>query len=306
MGFSLGGSTQKEWKMVNMCGLSRIEQRNSKRLFSSTLHRPSPGHISRKKYFSFLDGFNGYNQIKIALEDQDKTTFTCPLGTYAYKVLPFGLCNAPTTFQREVLAIFSDLIHECVEVYMDEFSVYGDSFENALNNLEKVLIRCLETNLALNDAKCFMMQTEGIVLGHHVSPAGLKVDPTKIEIILKFPIPSNQRDVRSFLGYAGYYHRFIENFSKIALPLFKLLVKDVEFCWDTNCQFAFQTLKEKLLSTPILRGPDWSLPFHISTDASDTTVGAVLGQKGNLLTYVIYFISKNLTPTELNYTVTEK
>ena len=112
--------------------------------------------------------------------------------------------------------------------------------------------------------------------------------------------------MRRFLGYAGYYQRFIENFSKIDLPLFKLLAKDVHFHWDTNCQTAFQKLKDKLSTTPILRGPNWAFPFHISTDASDTAIGASLGQKENLMTYVIYFISKNLTPAELNYTVTEK
>ncbi len=109
--------------------------------------------MSGKKYFSFLDGYSGYNQIRIAPEDQDKTTFTCPWGTYAYKVLPFGLCNAPATFQRAVLGIFADLIHDCVEVYMDDFMVYGDTFEEALNNLEKVLIRCQETNLSLSHEK---------------------------------------------------------------------------------------------------------------------------------------------------------
>eukprot|EP00253_Pinus_taeda_P026709 PITA_26709 len=118
--------------------------------------------LAGKKYFSFLDGFSGYNQIQVAPEDRDKTTFTCPWGTFAYRVLPFGLCNAPATFQRAVLGIFSDLIHDCVEVYMDEFTVYGDSFEEALANLEKVLIRCKETNLSLSHEKCFMMFIEDI------------------------------------------------------------------------------------------------------------------------------------------------
>jgi hypothetical protein len=235
--------------------------------------------LAGKKYFSFLDGFSGYNQINIALEDQDKTTFTCPWGMYAYKVLPFGLCNSPTTFQRAVLAIFVDLVHECVEVYMDDFSVHGDSFEKSLKNLEKVLIRCIETNLSLSNEIFFMMLTEGVVLGHHISSSGITVDPAKIEIIVNLPKPINQKDVRSFLGYAGYYRRFIENFSKIALPLFKLLAKDIHFHWNTNCQNAFQKLKDKLSTTPILRGPNWTLPLHISTDASDTAIGESLGQK---------------------------
>lgn len=118
--------------------------------------------------------------------------------------------------------------------------------------------------------------------------------------------PTTQKEVRSFLGYVGYYKRFIENFSKIAQPLFKLLAKDVEFQWTNHCENAFQILKEKLLIAPILRGPNWSLPFHISTDAFDIAIGASLGQKENLFNYAIYFISKNLTPLELNYTVTEK
>ena len=124
-----------------------------------------------------------------------------------------------------------------------------------------------------------MMMTEGIVLGHHISSSGIKVDPAKIQIIVNLSKPTTQTDVRIFLGYAGYYRRFIANFSKIALPLFKLLSKDVNFNWDTDCQSAFQTLKEKLSTAPILRGPNWTLPFHISTHASDTAIGAFFGKK---------------------------
>lgn len=136
--------------------------------------------LAGKISFSLLDGFSNYNQISIALEDQDKTTFTCPWGTNASNILPFGLCNALAMFQRAVLAIFVDLVHECVEVYMDDFSVYGDSFDHSLQNLEKVLKRCIETNLYLRNEKCYMMLNEGIVLGHHVSSEGIKVDQTKI------------------------------------------------------------------------------------------------------------------------------
>jgi hypothetical protein len=109
--------------------------------------------LSGKRYFSFLDGFSGYNQIQISSEHQDKTTFTYPWGTYAYRVLPFGLCNVPATFQRVVLAIFSDLTNDCVEVYMDDFTVYGDDFQQVLDNLKKVLVRCKETNLSISHKK---------------------------------------------------------------------------------------------------------------------------------------------------------
>ena len=118
-------------------------------------------------------------------------------------------------------------------------------------------------------------------------------------------MPSCQKYVRSFLGFTGYYRRFIENFTKIASPLFKLLTKDCEFNWDSECQFAFETLKRRISEAPILKGPNWKLPFHISMDASDSSLGVVLGQK-YLTPYTIYYTSKNLTPTELNYIVTKK
>ena len=151
-----------------------------------------------------------------------------------------------------------------------------------------------------------MLLTKGIVLGHHISSQGIKVDPAKIEVIVGLPSPKIQKEVRSFLGHAGYYCHIIEKFTKIAAPMFKLLIKDVEFQWIESCQNAFEILKAKLSVAPILRGPDWTLPFHISTDASDTAIGGVLGQKEGQSSYVIYFISKNISPAELNYTITEK
>ena len=147
---------------------------------------------------------------------------------------------------------------------------------------------------------------QGIVLGHFISFLGIQVDLAKIQVIQTLPIPKTQIDVRSFLGHAGYYRRFIKNFSKIASPLFVLLTKNAEFKWTDDCEKEFNELKHQLSIPPILRGPDWALPFHISSDASDTPIGAVLGQEENSLPYAIYFISENMTPSELNYTVTEK
>jgi hypothetical protein len=149
--------------------------------------------LSGKRHFSFLDGFSGYNQIQISPEDQDKTTFTYPWGTYAYRVLPFGLCNAPATFQRAILVIFSDLTNDCVEVYMDDFTVYGDDFQQGLDNLKKVLVRCKETNLSLIHGKLRMLLTKGIVLGHRISGTGIRVDPAKIKIIPKLRSLSHKR-----------------------------------------------------------------------------------------------------------------
>ena len=123
-------------------------------------------------------------------------------------------------------------------------------------HLEKVLVRCKETNLSSSHGKFFMMFTEGIVLGHHISGDGIKVDRSKVEVISKFPIPNCQRDVRSFLGFTRYYRRFIENFTKIASQLFKFITKDCEFNWNSDCHLAFETLKEKISEAPILRGPN--------------------------------------------------
>eukprot|EP00253_Pinus_taeda_P034267 PITA_34267 len=262
--------------------------------------------LAGKKFFSFLDGFSGYNQIQISPADQEKTTFTCPWGTFAYRVLPFGLCNAPATFQRAVLSIFSELVRDAVEIYMDDFTPYGANFQEALSNLGKVLTKCIEMNLSLSPEKCEFLMTEEIVLGHTISSQGLQVDPNKIALIKKVPPPQKVRDVRSFLGLAGYYRRFIKDFSKLASPLFGLLAKDVEFKWTNDCQKSLNELKDKLVSAPILRGPNWALPFHIHTDASNKAIGAALGQIEEKLPYAIYFASKNLSKAELNYTVTEK
>jgi hypothetical protein len=193
-----------------------------------------------------------------------------------------------------------------LEIYIDDFTPYGDNFEEALTNLEKVLKRCKETQLSLSTEKCHMMMTEGVVLGNYISSTRIRVDPTKIEVILQILVPKTQKEVRSFLGHASYYQRFIENFSKIASPLFNLLSQEVEFVWTDKCQSTFIDLKQKVSQASILRGPDWSVPFHIYSYASDIAIGAILGQQEDSKPYAIYFISKNMSPAELNYTVIEK
>ncbi|GJT14235.1 reverse transcriptase domain-containing protein [Tanacetum coccineum] len=228
------------------------------------------------KYFCFLDGFSRYFQILIDPNDQEKTTFTCPFRTYAYRRMPFGLCNAPATFQRCMLAIFHDMIEESVEVFMDDFSVFGNSFDKCLNNLDKMLQRCKDAHLVLNWEKCHFMVKEGIVLGHKVSSAGLEVDKAKINVISKLPPPTNIKGVRSFLGHVSFYRRFIKDFLKITRPLTKLLEKDTSFEFDDECQKAFEILKEKLTCAHVIVSPNWNLLFELMCDASDFAVGAVL------------------------------
>ncbi|GJZ84974.1 reverse transcriptase domain-containing protein [Tanacetum coccineum] len=257
------------------------------------------------KYFCFLYGFSRYFQIPIDPMDQEKTTFTCPFGTYAYRRMPFRLCNAPATFQRCMLAIFHDMIKESVKVFMDDFSVFGYSFDKCLNNLDKMLQRCKDAHPVLNWEKCHFMVKEGIVLGHKVSSAVLEVDKAKIDVILKLPTPTNIKGVISFLRHAGFYRCFIKDFLKITRLITKLLEKDTPFENNYECQQAFELLKEKLTCAPMIVSPNWNLPFELMCDASDLAVGAVLGQKDGKNFHPIYFASKTLNPAQQKYTVTE-
>ncbi|GJW52731.1 putative nucleotidyltransferase, ribonuclease H [Tanacetum coccineum] len=258
------------------------------------------------EYYCFLDGFSGFFQIPIALEDQEKTTFTCPYGTFAYRRMPFGLCNAPATFQRCMTAIFHDMVEDFMEVFMDDFSVFGNSFDCCLANLDRMLARCEETNLVLNWEKCHFMVKEGIVLGHKISGAGIEVDRAKIDVIAKLPYPTNVKGVRSFLGHAGFYRRFIKDFSMISKPMTQLLMKDAKFDFSDDCKKAFNILKEKLTTAPIIISPDWNEPFELMCDASDFAVGAVLGQRIDGKFKPIYYASKTLNNAQEHYTTTEK
>jgi hypothetical protein len=235
--------------------------------------------LANHAYFFFLDGYSGFMQIPIHSDGQHKTTFTCPYGMFAYRRMPFGLCNAPASFQCCMMAVFSEFIKEIVEVFKDDFSVYGNTFMDCLANLEKVLARCAEVDLVLNWEKCHFMVKQGIVVGHVISERGIEVDTAKVETVEQLPPLMDVKSLRSFLGHAGFYRRFIKDFSKITKPLTHLLQKDVAFNFDEKCLAAFRTLKSALVSAPIIQPPDWSQPFEIVCDASDYAVGAVLGQR---------------------------
>ena len=160
--------------------------------------------------------------------------------------MPFGLCNAAATFQRCMLSMFSDMVKRIMEVYVDDITVYGGSFEECLTNLEAILQRCIEKNLVLNWEKCHFMVNQGIVLGNIISSRGIEVDKAKIELISKLSSPTNVKTVRQFLGHAGFYRRFIKDFSEIAKPLYKLLEKKAKFVWEKECQESFDELKSLL------------------------------------------------------------
>jgi len=295
---------QNSWRVC--IDYRRLNQENRKDHFPLPFIDQMLERLAGKSYYCFLDGFSGYFQIHIALEDQEKTTFNCPFGTFAYGRMSFGLCNALGTFQRCMLSIFSDFLEKCIEVFIDDFTVYGSSFDACLDSLDRVLNRCIQSNLVLNFEKCHFMVKQGIVLGHIISRKGIEVDPAKISIISQLPYPSSVREVCSFLGHAGFYRRFIQDFNKKALPLSNLLQKDVDFIFDEGCKKAFDCLKKALTITPIIQAPYWTTPFELMCDASNYALGVVLAQRIDKQPRVIYYASRTLDAAQSNYTTTEK
>ena len=262
--------------------------------------------LAEHPHLCFLDGYSGYNQIAIAPEDQKKTTFTCPYGTFAFRRMPFGFCNAPATFQRCMMSMFSNLAEKVMEIFMDDFTAYGSSFEQCLKNLGTVLHRCQDKNLTLNWEKCHFMVTKGIVLEHRIFVAGLEVDQAKVSIIKTLLPPTTVKGIKIFLGHAGFYRRFIRDFSKIAKPLCRLLEKDAKFNLDESYQSSIEKIKSRLVEAPIMAKPDWTKEFEIMCDASDYAMGAVLGQKTDKMFRAIYYASKTFNEAQENYSTTEK
>jgi hypothetical protein len=251
--------------------------------------------LANDSFFCYLDGYSGYHQILIHPDDQSKTTFTCLYDTFRYRRMSFGLCNALASFQSCMMVIFYDLIEKVMEVFMDDFPVYGKTIEDCLANLDKVLKWCQMADHILNWEKCHFMVRDGIVLGHKISEKGIEVDKAKIEVIEQLPPPTNVKGIRSFLGHAGFYRRFIQKNSQIARPLTHLLAKDAPFIFTVECLQSFHTLKEALISTHVIQPPDWHLPFGIMCDASDYAIGTVLSQSKDKKHYAISYASKTLT-----------
>nr|GEX78365.1 retrovirus-related Pol polyprotein [Tanacetum cinerariifolium] len=190
-------------------------------------------------------------------------------------------------FSRRMLAIFHDMVEKTMEVFMDDFSVFGNSFENCLSRLDKMLQRCEDTNLSLNWEKSHFMVKEGIVLGHKITKNEIKVDKAKVDVIAKLPHPTTVKCIRSFLGHVGFYRRFIKDFSKISRPMIHLLEKNTPFIFSEDCIKAFQMLKKKLTEAPILIAPNWDLPFELMCDASDFAIDFANYHAGNFIIKVI-------------------
>ncbi|GJR64610.1 reverse transcriptase domain-containing protein [Tanacetum coccineum] len=230
-----------------------------------------------------------------------------PYVNFRVSVRIICLCNDPGLLSQGcMMAIFHDMIEKTMEVFMDDFLVFGDSFDSCLSNLEKMLKWCEDTNLVLNWEKCHFMCREGIVLGHKISKSGIEVDRAKVDVIAKLPHPTTVKGVRSFLGHAGFYRRFIQDFSKIARPMTHLLEKETPFVFSKDCIDAFQTLKKKLTEAPILVIPGFGTSFRTQVcESVSTRLGVVLGQRKMKHFQPIHYASKTMTEAQIHYTTTK-
>lgn len=257
-------------------------------------------------YFTTLDLANGFHQIPMDPDDGPKTAFSTPDGHYEYTRMPFGLRNAPACFQRSMNKTLMGLTNRQCFVYIDDVVIYGSSLEDHNRKLINVLSRLRENNLKLQPDKCEFLRKSVEYLGHVISEKGVCPNPNKIECIKQISKPSNQKQIKMFLGMVGYYRKFINNFSTIAKPLTQLLKKDKTFEWTQAQDKAFQCLKEILTSKPLLQYPDFSIPFVLTTDAFNVGVGAVLSQIKDNKDLPVAYYSRTLNKTEQNYSTTEK
>lgn len=262
--------------------------------------------LAGAKCFTTLDLASGYWQVGLKDEAKEKTAFTTSQGLYQFKVLPFGLCNAPSTFERLMERILQGLRWQILLVYLDDVIVFSSSIQEHFERLDTVFTKLKDVGLKLKPKKCHLLQREVVYLGHVVSPLGIATDPSKIEAIKSWPTPKDASDVRSGLGMFGYYRKFIKNYSEKARPLTRLTEKTVDFVWGSEEEKAWNTLKDELVQAPILAYPDPKEGFILDTDASGFGVGAVLSQVQEGRERVIAYGSKALTKEERRYCVTRR
>lgn len=258
------------------------------------------------KYFSTLDATSGFFQLSIHPDDMDKTAITCHKGQFRYTVLPMGLANAPATYQRLMEFVMAGLQYETLLVYMDDCIVHADNFEEHINRLDEALARFKSINLKLSPRKCHLFRLETKFLGHVVSEKGISTNKDKIAAIKDWPVPTNEKEVKSFVSLCSYYRRFVNGFAKIAAPLHKLTQKQEKFVWTQECQQAFETLKQALITSPTLAYPNTHDPYILDCDASSFAIGSVLSQIQNGIEKPIAYYSRVLHKTERNWCVTRR
>lgn len=234
--------------------------------------------LSGAKLVSCLDLQQAYHQIRLNADDVSKTAFTTPMGLYEYVVLPFGLSNAPSTFQAVINSVIGPGLHNCCLVYLDDIVVFSKSADEHLQHLHAVLSKLQAAHLYAKLSKCKFTLTSIKFLGHVVDGQGITPDPDKTRIVQDWPVPRNVSETRSFVGLAQYFRKFIQGFPALIAPLTSLFSKDVVFSWTPKCQQAFQDCKQALTSAPCLKLPDCNEPFTVITDACGIGIGGVLLQ----------------------------
>nr|XP_055054004.1 uncharacterized protein LOC129439426 [Misgurnus anguillicaudatus] len=262
--------------------------------------------IAGSQWFSSLDLRSGYWQVALSADSRPKTAFTTGTGLWQFKTLPFGLCNAPATFERLMEQVLQGIPKELCLVYLDDILVHGKDFDSALSALDLVMTRIAQAGLKLHPEKCQLMQKAVTFLGHHVSYAGVATDDQKTAAVRNWPVPCSLRQLRAFLGLASYYRKFVSGFATIAAPLHQLTKKAQRFSWGQEQQQAFDSLKEALCNAPVLAAPDLRLTFILDTDASNVGLGAVLSQEGEKGERVIAYYSRAFNRAERNYCVTRR
>ena len=261
--------------------------------------------LAGSSIFTTWDLTSGYWQMLVAENSREKTAFSTPDGHYQFIRMPFGLKNAPADFSRLMHQVLGDL--SFVEIYLDDITIHSKTVEEHMRHLEVAASRLKEANLKLNAGKCTWMARQVKLLGFMVSGDGVCMDPDKIEAISKRVPPKDVKGVQTWLGICNYYRRHVKDFAKIAAPLVELLKKDVPFEWGNEQQISFEKLKMGLVSYPILKHPDFSKKFIISTDASGFALGAVLAQiDENKIEYAVAYASRAMKGAELHYGITEK
>ena len=257
-------------------------------------------------YFSSLDLAAGYWQVGLDDESAAKSAFITHQGLHEFVRMPFGMCNAPATFQRLMETVLAGLLWDSCFAYIDDLLVCSHTFQEHLEHLRQVFTRLRKAGLRLKAKKCLFLREEVPYLGHVVTKGGIKPDPAKTEKVQHYPVPVSVSHVRQFLGLASYYRRFVPEFSRIASPLHSLLKRNAVFCWTSDCQHAFDKLKSLLVGAPVLAYPQFDRPFILETDASVLGLGAVLAQEqtdGQV--HPIAFSSRSLSVHERNYGITE-
>lgn len=268
--------------------------------------------LTNAQWFSTLDLASGYNQVPVAEPDRAKTAFCTPFGLFEWNRMPFGLCNAPGTFQRLMQRLFGDQQCRSLLLYLDDIVVFSSTVEQHLERLSVVLERLQSENLKVKLSKCAFFQRQVHYLGHVISDQGVSTDPSKVEVVANWQPPSTVSELRSFLGFASYYRRFVEGFAKLAAPLHKLVAelsnakpRRTSKCvigdrWTAECQQSFVALKTRLTTAPVLAYADFSIPFILEVDASYGGLGAVLSQEQGGKVRPIAYASRGLRPTERN------